>query len=304
MKEFSNRLAGDERCRFRPLTGGGLRMVLRLTLRCDLACPHCLAPKKKDGLELTTKQWKTLISQFSEIYVKKVLLTGGEPLLRLDLLEIVQTLGNIGIQTDLNSNLQRMDLDLIRNFKRAGLSEISVSLEGPEEIHDRMHGSQGAYRKLIQAIEWAASVEIPVDASCCLNLHNYQYVETFIRSAEALPIRSLTFSRLLPIGHGNKSQQNLTQQQLDACYQRIQHEITSGASTPIRLTGLLGAPRPNDCERGRSLAGISPDGSLLACVLTEDNPRISHPLKIGLKHALSLLQEKLDKRCYALCWQE
>ena len=279
-------------------------MVLRLTLRCDLACPHCLASKKKDSSELTTEQWKTLISQFSEIGVKKVLLTGGEPLLRTDLLEIVQALGNLGIHTDLNSNLQRMDLDLMRNLKRSGLSEISVSLEGPEEIHDRMHGSPGSYRQLIQAIDWAARVEIPVDASCCLNLDNYLYIKEHIKTAEVLSIRSLTFSRLLPIGHGNKSQQNLTQDQLDACYQLIHHEMTKEASIPIRLTGLLGPPRLSDCERGRSLAGISPDGHLLACVLTKDNPSVPHPLKIGLKQALTTLNEELTRQPFALCWQE
>lgn len=297
-------VAGDERCRFRPIKGGGLRMVLRVTMKCDLACPHCLAAKRKGYAELATRQWLTLISQFPGIGVEKVLLTGGEPLLRDDIVTIVEAISHVGIQADLNSNLQRMDLGLIRELKQAGLSEISVSLEGPEEVHDRMHGRIGSYARLIEAINWAAENNIPVDTSCCLTKDNYNHIVDLINIAGKLPVRSLTFSRLLPIGHGYGSRLTLTQEQLNACYDSIQREMVSGAPIPIRVTGLLGAPRQKDCERGTSLIAISPDGRLLGCVLTEDNPSIQDPLKTGLRPALEYLRGDLSKHQFAQCWQE
>ena len=294
----------NNRCRFRPVSGGGLRVVMRLTMRCDLACPHCLAMKTKEYTELSTEQWLTLINQFTDIGVKKALLTGGEPLLRHDIIAIVEALSNAGIQTDLNSNLQCMNPELMRKLKKACLSEISTSLEGTEEIHNRMHGSDVAYSNLIKAVAWANRNYIPVDSSCCLTTENYHFIPELIRNAKTLSIRSLTFSRLLPVGHGYNNRSSLTQEQLDACYHVIENEIAAGQSIPIRITGLLGAPEQKDCGRGSSLVSITPDGYLLGCVLTDDNPSVSHPLDIGLRRAYDNLQKELTKRQYSLCWQE
>jgi MoaA/NifB/PqqE/SkfB family radical SAM enzyme len=295
---------GDERCRFRPLNGGGLRMVLRLTMLCNLACPHCLATEHRDVAELTTKEWLTLIMQFPDLHIKKVLLTGGEPLLRDDILTIIDALSCADITTDLNSNLQRTDRDSIRDLKHAGISEISVSLEGPEDIHDHMHGRVGSFARLIDAIGWAAENGIPVDTSCCLTMENYEHITDLINIMETLPVRSLTFSRLLPIGHGYHSRQALTQEQLNRCYQLIQSQVTSGTPIPIRATGLLGAPQQIDCGRGNSLIAITPDGTLMGCVLSDDNPCVAHPLEVGLQQALEILRKELFRRQYALCWQD
>lgn len=298
------RFPKDERCRFRPINPGGLRMVLRVTMRCDLACPHCLSAGKRDGAELGTEEWLTLIRQFPDIEVIKVLLTGGEPLLRTDIVRFVEVLNQSGIATDLNSNLQTMTRSLMQDLKRAGLSEISVSLEGPEEVHDRMHGRPGAYARLIKAVDWAERTGISVDASCCLTRENHHHAADLIEMARELPIRSLTFSRLLPVGHGLAFRQTVTQDHLNKCYRLIQDAAASGESIPIRATGLLGAPRPADCGRGDSLVAMGPDGTLLGCVLSDDNPRIPHPLDVGLLPAWRVLRKELADGAYALCWKD
>jgi MoaA/NifB/PqqE/SkfB family radical SAM enzyme len=294
----------DERCRFRPIKGGGLRVVLRLTMRCDLACPHCLATGASDGVELTTGQWLELIEQFPEIDARKVLLTGGEPLLRNDLVSMVEALFRIGLASDLNSNLQKMTMTLMRDLKQAGLSEISISLEGSEEVHDRMHGCSGAYARLLQALEWANRFGVPVDASCCLTQENSSSVDELMETVGALPIRSLTFSRLLPIGHGKGALQGLSQARLDKCGALIQKKVQAGLSVPVRVTGLAGPPQLKDCGRGNSLLAMTADGRLLGCVLTDDNPSVPHPLEVGLRAAWDRLQQKLAHGKYALCWTE
>lgn len=293
----------DERCRFRPIQSGGLRVVLRVTMRCDLACPHCLASARQGGDELETGEWLALFRQFPEIGATKVLLTGGEPLMRPDIVRFVEALSQAGIASDLNSNLQRMTPSLMHELQKAGLSEISVSLEGPAQVHDRMHGKPGAHAQLVDAIGWADQAGIGVDASCCLTQENCAYVEDLVDKVTSLPIRSLTFSRLLPIGHGFASRQAVSQPDLDGYYTLIR-QIAAHSPIPIRATGLLGAPRPADCGRGRSLLAIAPDGQLLGCALSDDNPRVPHPLEAGLKAAWDRLREALESGSYALCWQE
>jgi len=294
-------MAADEPCRFRP-AGDRLRVVLRLTMRCDLACPHCLAAEANGKGEMDTGRWLNVIDQFPSIGAGKVLLTGGEPLLRDDLVALVEACSRAGAISDLNSNLQRMTPTLMRDLRAAGLSEISVAVEGPADTHDRMRGRQGAFARLLQAIEWAHQLDIPVDASCCLVAENRAHIEHLIETAAALPIRSLTFSRLLPIGHGAKVRGALTQEALLACHERIRSQVDAGSPIPVRITGLLGPPRQADCGRGRSLVAIAPDGQLLACALSADNPRVPHPLEAGLRQAWEELRRKLGERPHALCW--
>ena len=293
----------DERCRFRPDPEGRLRVVVRLTMRCDLACPHCLA-RESCIPELDTRQWLTLMRQFVDINVHKVLLTGGEPLMRSDLVSFVDTLVAGGAKVDLNSNLQQMTPELLRALGEAGLNEISVSIEGPEEVHDRMHGRLGAYARLNRAIHWAREMGIGVDASCCLTEMNRECIPALIEDIKRIPVRSITFARLLPIGHGRDSRKAISQDILDEIYAYVKSRISADLTKPVRATGLLGAPRPEDCCRGESLIGLSADGSLKACVLSDDNPAIHHPLDIGLPDALMQLRKELKTGRYKYCWQE
>ncbi len=142
-----------------------------------------------------------------------------------------------------------------------------------------------------------------MDAACCLTQDNYNYMIDLIKIIDRLPVRSLTFSRLLPIGHGIEYRQGLTQEELNNGYNKIQKMISSGINFPIRITGFQGAPRPSDCERGNSLLSMAPDGSLLGCVLSGDNPSVDHPLEVGLAVALNTLRKELAKRQFERCWQ-
>ena len=295
----------DERCRFRRLKGPGKRVVIRLTYRCDLACPHCLVGTnlyRNDG-ELNFSEWARLLAELDHIGARKVLLTGGEPLLHGDVVRLVGFVSGMGIPVDLNSNLQRMSPALMRELHQAGLTEISVSLEGPEQIHDRMHGKRGAFSQTIQAIAWAAALGIQVDASCCLTVDNVNHIDKLLGLVATLPIQSFTISRLFPIGHGRHSQhKGIPQSRLTQLYHEWTQSWVQQAPKPIRLVGLLNCPQPGDCERGRSLVGITPGGELVPCVLTDDHPPgIPHPLHVGLTEAIAEMNRKLAEKEYKIC---
>jgi MoaA/NifB/PqqE/SkfB family radical SAM enzyme len=293
----------DERCRFRGLSGGGLRVVIRLTYRCDMACPHCLVGSRAGAAELGYGEWRRVLSGLPGINARKVLLTGGEPLLHPDLLRIVSLVSRMGIPVDLNTNMQRMTKTLMVELQRAGLTEISVALEGPGEIHDSVRRKRGAFAQTMQAIKWAAQAGIQVDASCCLTTENYAGLEALLDMLKGMPIQSFTISRLFPIGHGSSDvQKALPQQKLSEIYDDLTQHWVPRFELPIRLVGLLGCPRPGDCERGRSLIGITPEGQVVACVLAPDSPaEIPHPLEVGLKRAVIEVQRQLGERHYRLC---
>jgi MoaA/NifB/PqqE/SkfB family radical SAM enzyme len=292
----------DERCRFRPLTGAGVRVVLRLTYRCDLACPHCLVGAQATPAELRLSDWRRVLAELPAIGARKVLLTGGEPLLHPDLVALVRLISARGIPVDLNSNLQRMTPALLDDLRRAGLTELSVSLEGPAAVHDRMHGKAGALAQTLRAIGWAAEQGLQVDASCCLTVDNVPHLRDLFALLETLPLGSLTVSRLFPIGHGKGARQAPAQAELDALYTDLMHDWLPRAPFPVRLVGLLGCPRPADCWRGESLIGLTPQGEVVACVLAAENPAgVPHPLDAGLAAAVARVQAQLHEGTYALC---
>jgi MoaA/NifB/PqqE/SkfB family radical SAM enzyme len=294
----------DERCRFRNITCEGIRVVIRLTYRCDLACPHCLVGNVPSSAECNIHTWKKILTELPLIKAKKVLLTGGEPLLHQDVLKITEWIANMNISIDLNSNLQKMTKSMIYDFKKAGLSEISVSIEGPQKLHDKLHGKDGAYYQLLKAIDWANNAGIKIDAACCLTKANSHYIFQLLSDIERLPIQSFTISRLMPIGHGFKNQQeSLKQYELNHIYHELTTNWLQQIKIPVRIVGLLGFPCDKDCQRGYSIIGITPDGKVIDCVLSREHPnQIPHPKDVGLFETVKKLRHSLSKNNFAMCF--
>jgi MoaA/NifB/PqqE/SkfB family radical SAM enzyme len=302
LRQFVN----DERCRFKSINSAGRRIVIRLTYRCDLACPHCLVGEnlyRNDG-ELNYHEWAQILSELPEIQARKVLLTGGEPLLHKDVVRLCRLISQMGIPVDLNSNLQKMSKGLMEEFANAGLTEISVSIEGPSQIHNEMHGRNNALEKTLQALHWATEMGIKADASCCLTSKNLPALPELLELVDSLPIESFTISRLLPIGHGPKNlNDTIPQSKLEEVHHQLFAEWIPKVHIPVRLVGLLGAPTTEHCTRGTGLIGVTPKGELLGCFLAKDNPNgIAHPLDVGLKNAVDQLCHQLTRREYALCY--
>src|SRR5512136_2465809 len=93
----------DRICRFRPVLGGGFRAAIEVTRRCGLHCPHCFVPPQPLDLSLTAIRW--LIAELKREGCRKIILTGGEPLLCEDLEEMIRAAAEAGIGVDLNSTL-------------------------------------------------------------------------------------------------------------------------------------------------------------------------------------------------------
>jgi MoaA/NifB/PqqE/SkfB family radical SAM enzyme/formylglycine-generating enzyme required for sulfatase activity len=297
-------LPDDERCRFRPIPHGGLRVVVRLTHRCNMACPHCLASDAPAGGELSSSGWDALLRQLPQIGARKVLLTGGEPTLRPDLVGLVELLSALGIATDLNSNLQTVGRDDLHRLRGSGLTEISTSLEGPEPLHDRVHACPGAFARTIRSIRSAVDVGVPVDLSCCLTRTNLDHLSDTLDVVRALPVRSLTLARVLPIGHGSAAgSAAASPAEYLAAHERLRTDLLQDFPIPVRLVGLTGPPAREDCGAGRSLVGFSPSGGLVPCVLMPSSGlRALRPLEVGLTEAIRRLRCESASSMDTLCW--
>lgn len=142
------------------------------THACELACLHCRAEADsiRDPLELSTDEAKRLceqISHFGGSRPPRLVVTGGDPLLRPDLGEIVTFARTIGLDVSVTpAATSRLDADAIRRLKEMGTGSIALSLDGSTpERHDRVRGVEGTFARTTAALLEAERVGLPVQVN-------------------------------------------------------------------------------------------------------------------------------------------
>ena len=141
------------------------------TKACPLACKHCRADaifKPLPG-ELTTAEGKRLIEQVAEFGDPKPLLviTGGDPLMRPDLFELVDYANMLGVPVSLAPAVSpNLTEETLKEFKTHGVKSISISLDGARpETHDELRGVPGSFHDTVKAIKTALEVGMPVQVN-------------------------------------------------------------------------------------------------------------------------------------------
>lgn len=127
-----------------------------LTTRCNLRCLMCgvSVSSSSESDELSTAECKRLIDQVASLGIGHLIFSGGEPLLRRDILDLIEYAVSRNIaMVDIITNGLLIDEGAARNLTRIGLNHITVSIDGLEDIHDPIRG-RGSYQKTIQAIDF------------------------------------------------------------------------------------------------------------------------------------------------------
>src|SRR4029077_418875 len=118
-------------------------VLLELTHRCPLQCPYCSNPLELDrgSTELTTEEWKKVLSELAEIGVLQVHFSGGEPTARKDLVELVQHATDVGLYSNLITSAVLLTKERVSALADAGLCHVQISFQGNEPIvADRVAG--------------------------------------------------------------------------------------------------------------------------------------------------------------------
>ena len=108
-------------------------VIWEMTQACDLACVHCRASAqpKRNPLELSTDEGKHLIDEIAQMQVPVFVLTGGDPIKRPDLFELIEYARTVGVRVSLTpSATPLLTRDVIQRLKQSGLARLAVSLDG------------------------------------------------------------------------------------------------------------------------------------------------------------------------------
>ena len=121
-------------------------IVWNITRTCNLRCVHCYSDSdaRKYPGELSTEEAKRVIDDLASFRVPALLFSGGEPLLRPDLLELLEYATGKGLRITLSTNGTQIDGIIAAKLKALGLSYIGISLDGIGETNDRFRGKVGA----------------------------------------------------------------------------------------------------------------------------------------------------------------
>jgi len=181
-------------------------VIWEVTRACDLRCVHCRAEAipNRHPLELNHTESLKLIDQIREFGKPLFVLTGGDPLKRPDIYDLIKYGDKKGLRVALTpSGTQLMTPPVIQRFKDSGLSRLAVSLDGScPEIHDTFRKVDGSFNWTVQSIKEARRIGIPVQINTTISKHNLKDVRKIADLLAALDIALWSVFFLVPTGRG------------------------------------------------------------------------------------------------------
>ena len=179
-------------------------VVWDFTTRCNLKCKHCYANAGKAAPdELTTEQAKEVVDQLDEAGVLAVALSGGEPTVREDFLEIARYIHRKGMYVSVASNGTLITKEFAKKMKDAGVGYIEISLDHTNpEIHDEFRGVKGAWKRTVEGIRHCVEAGITTGIATTVTKYNYDNIPEMIKLAQKLRVHRFIAFNFVPTRRG------------------------------------------------------------------------------------------------------
>jgi len=212
--------------------------IWEVTQACDLACVHCRASAQPDRnpLELSTDEGKQLIDQIAALKVPVFVLTGGDPIKRPDLFDLISHARSVGVRVSLTpSATPLLTKDVVVRLKEAGLARLAVSMDGARaKTHDAFRGMNGSFARTLDAVRWANEIGLPVQINTTFSRRNFDEIDEIVVLMEKLKITLWSVFFLVPTGRG-KLNDLLSAEEFESVFAKI-YSLSRTASFDIKTT--------------------------------------------------------------------
>lgn len=259
-----------------------------VTAACNLHCIHCHASGGRPAPdELTTTEAKRFIEDLAEVREFRMLVyTGGEPLVRRDVFELMEHSHQLGFYNVIATNATLIDDEVARDLRRVGVVGAAVSLDAPnEEVHDFVRGAVRAYRRAIEGMRALRRAGVLLQINVTAMKYNIDLLDDLLALADELGSSIMLLYQLVPVGRGQEiaaASLDLTENErllrLLAEKQRGIHPIVEPVAGPqywpylLERRGLKGEfwlrlarPLFHGCSAGRGFVYIKPNGDVWPC---------------------------------------
>ena len=253
------------------------------TRRCNLACLHCGSDCGRDDDQqgLPKETVEGVFRRIAETWdASKIMLvvTGGEPLVRRDLPEVLATAGGMGFRLGIVTNGYALDRRRAQMLAGIGLEAIVVSLDGPEEDHDWLRARKGSFRRASTAIRELRGAGVPVvEAITCVVPRTLDRLETTYEIVRDLGATHWRVFNVFPAGRASDNAEVLLGEDGIRRFVHDMAELRSrgqseGVVVNLSEEGWLGwdwegkvRDAPYFCRAGINIAGLMADGAIAAC---------------------------------------
>src|SRR3984893_13281524 len=250
-----------------------LALIAELTHRCPLHCVYCSNPLelKQRADELSTEIWSRVFREAAEAGVLQVDFTGGEPLARPDIVDLVRAARGTGLYVSLITSGLPLDEVRLDELVQAGLDHIQLSFQGAaEESANEISGTKAHAHKL-RVLDWLQRRRVALTLNFVIHRSNINQIGEMLALAESSCASRIEFANVQYYGWAFANRENLlpTREQLDRSVellQRAQERLRSKINVEFVVPDYY-AKYPKACMGGwgQKLMLITPNGDALPC---------------------------------------
>lgn len=257
--------------------GQPLWLLAELTYKCPLQCPYCSNPLDFTDFdtELTTQQWLDVFQQGRELGAVQLGFSGGEPLVRQDLTQLIGGASEMGYYTNLITSGVGLNERKMAEFQQAGLDHIQVSFQASDEsVNTMLAGSKKAFQQKLKMAREVKAQGYPMVLNFVTHRHNIDRIDRIIELCVELEADYVELATCQYYGWAFENVKQLlpTHEQLKRA-ERITNEYRdklAAVGNPIKLifvTPDYYEERPKKCMNGwgQVFLTVTPDGKALPC---------------------------------------
>lgn len=254
--------------------GPPLWLLAELTYQCPLHCPYCSNPTDLSAhAELSTEQWLNVLTQAREMGAVQLGFSGGEPLLRKDLEEMVKHANDLGFYTNLITSGIGLTEKRIEALKEAGLAHIQLSFQAANaEENDLIGNRRQSFEQKMKVAKLVKQYDYPMVLNFCITAQNIADIDDALTLSQTLQADFVELATVQYYGWAYKNRQHLlpTKAQLELAENKVnQCREKLGKTGPkyIFVTPDYYESRPKACMNGwaSTFLTVTPDGSALPC---------------------------------------
>lgn len=254
--------------------GNPIWVSLELTYQCPLNCVFCSNPLDHDSYragEMTTEQWKKVIREARDLGAMQLGFTGGEPILRKDLEELIEYAASIGFYTNLITSGIGLTAKRLKKFKDAGLNHIQLGFQSCDEVVANQLAGSDVLNKKLSIFKEIKEQGFPMVLNIPITRQNLPQIPDILKLAEEMEVEYIELANvqyynwaLVNRDHLMPSAEELVwaEEQVNEFRDRVGSKITVFFVIPDYFDG-----RPKACMNGWGSIHltIAPDGSALPC---------------------------------------
>jgi len=261
-------------------------LLAELTYACPLQCPYCsnpleLSSSRKD--ELSTEEWLKVLKQARSLGAVQLGFSGGEPLVRPDLMELLKEAKALGFYCNLITSAVGLDEEKVQQFKKTGLDHMQISFQGSDRETNKKYGGSDSFDHKLAMCKSVIKTDIALGLNFVLHRHNIHQVKDFLLLAESLDAEfvELANTQYYAWALHNRDLLMPTQAQLQEAKQatedfRQQHK---GKTQVFFVAPDYYDDRPKKCSNGwaTTFMTVTPNGEVLPCQSAKVIPDLKFP---------------------------